>query len=256
MPVPSPARIERVAALRAQVRAIEAGDVRKTGDCLPFGLAALDDRLEARGLAGAALHEFTGNRSGLADDAAAALFIAGIAARAAASDGTIIWAMARRDLFAPGLAQAGLRPDRLIYAECGGDEEVLAVMEEGLRHGSLAVVVGEVRRAAMAATRRLQLAAEQGGTMALMLRRWRRQAEDPLALPSAAMTRWRIGCAPSSPLPVPGIGRACWHLMLARQRGGAPFECIVESNDVEGRLALPAVPRHRPAAAEAERRAA
>ena len=36
-------------------------------------------------------------------------------------------------------------PDRILYAECGRDEDVLAVMEEGLRHGGLAAVVGEVR---------------------------------------------------------------------------------------------------------------
>ena len=119
----------------------------------------------------------------------------------AGDGGQVLWALARRDLFAPGLALAGLAPDRLLYAECRRDEEVLAVMEEGLRHGGLAAVVGEVGRAAMAATRRLQLAAEEGGTPALMLRRWRKAASDPLAAPSAAVTRWRIACAPSSPLP-------------------------------------------------------
>jgi protein ImuA len=169
----------------------------------------------------------------------------------------VLWAVKRRDLFAPGLAQAGLAPDRLIYAECGCDEDVLAVMEEGLRHGGLAAVVGEIGRAAMASTRRLQLAAEAGGTIALMLRRWRRNGEDPLGLPSAAATRWRIGCVPSAMLPVPGVGRARWEVMLVRQRGGEPFEWIMESPDAEGRLALPAHSAHRPAAAGAgEKRAA
>ena len=37
-------------------------------------------------------------------------------------------------------------------------------MEEGLRHGGLAAMVGEAGRVAMASTRRLQLAAEEGGT--------------------------------------------------------------------------------------------
>ena len=136
----------------------------------------------------------------------------------------MLWALARRDLFAPGLAGAGLAPDRILYAECGRDEDVLAVMEEGLRHGGLAAVVGEVGRAAMPATRRLQLAAEEGGSPALMLRRWRGGGEDPLVIPSAAVTRWRLACAPSSPLAVAGIGRPRWHLALARQRGGAPFD--------------------------------
>ena len=188
-----------------------------------------------------------GERPGLSDDAAVTLFIAGIAARL---PGTVLWTLARRDLFAPGLMQAGLPPDRVLYAEARNDEEVLAVMEEGLRHGGLAAVVGEVARVSMASTRRLQLAAEEGGTTALMLKRWRKAEEDPLGQPSAAMTRWRIACSPSAELPVEGIGRARWRLTLARQRGGEPFEILVEATDAEGRLALPAEPRDRSPAAD------
>jgi protein ImuA len=253
----SQSRIERIATLRASVRAIEAGQGGRRRERLAFGLAAVDDRLEGGGLATAAFHEVTGASSSLADDAAASLFIAGIVGRKAKHGGTVLWALARRDLFAPGLALAGLPPERLIYAECGGDEDVLAVMEEGLRHGGLAAVVGEVGRAAIAAGRRLQLAAEQGGTMALMLRRWRKAAVDPLGLPSAAATRWRIACLPSAELPVPGVGRARWQVVLARQRGGEPAEWILESSDAEGRLALPAPSPHRSSATDrGERRAA
>ena len=92
----------------------------------------------------------------------------------------MLWAVSRRDLFAPGLAQAGLAPERVLYAECRNDEEVLAVMEEAVRHGSLAAVIGEVGRVEMAATRRLQLAAEEGGSAAFLLRRWRKAGADPL----------------------------------------------------------------------------
>jgi len=247
MPNLSPTRSERLAALRAEVRAIESVGAGAARECLPFGLDAIDLRLEGGGLAIAALHEITGARPGLGDDAAASLFVAGIAAR---RTGTVLWALSRPDLFAPGLAQAGLPPDRVIYAECGRDEEVLAVMEEGLRHGGLAAVVGEVGRVAMASTRRLQLAAEEGGTTALMLKRWRRSAEDSLAAPSAAVTRWRIACVPSGQLPADGVGRPRWRIELARQRGGSPFHLIMEGNDAEGRLALPAEPRHRSPSAD------
>jgi protein ImuA len=261
MPALNEARSERLAALRAEVRAIESAGRTVAREILPFEVDALDARLAGGGLACAALHEIAGAKPSVSDDAAATLFIAGIAARLAAAeqDAPVLWALARRDLFAPGLAQAGLGPGRLIQAECRSDEEVLAVMEDALRHGGLAAVVGEAGRAAMAATRRLQLAAEEGGTTALMLRGWRKGGTDPLSAPSAAVTRWRIACAPSSPLPVEGIGRARWHVELARQRGGDPFTLILEGADAEGRLALPAEPGHRPAApdrAGEERRAA
>lgn len=243
----------RLDALRAEIAAIADGGRAADRSCLPFGLDALDRRLAGGGLAADALHEVAGATSALGDDAAATLFAAAIAAR---SEGQVLWALARRDLFAPGLAAVGLAPGRVLYAECRSDAEVLAVMEEGLRHGGLAAVVGEAGRVALAATRRLQLAAEEGGTLALLLRRWRRSGADPLALPSAAFTRWRLACVPSAPLPVPGLGRARWQLALVRQRGGAPFELILESPDAEARLALFARAPDRAPAKAASRRAA
>jgi protein ImuA len=107
----------------------------------------------------------------------------------------------RPDLFAPGLAQAGLPPDRIIYAECGRDEEVLAVMEEGLRHGGLAAVVGEVGPGCDGLHAPAPARGGGGGTTALMLKRWRRSGEDPSGAPSAAVTRWRIACVPPAALP-------------------------------------------------------
>ena len=240
--------------LREEVRTIAAG-AKGPAATLPFELDALDARLAGNGLADAGLHEVAGASAGYSDDAAATLFLAGIAGRRSLEGGTVLWVVSSRDLFAPGLAQAGLPPGRLLVAEAGRDTDVLAVMEEGLRHGSLATVVGEIGRAGLTETRRLQLAAEEGGTMALMLRRWRKG--DPLAEPSTAVTRWRIGSAPSEPLPVPGIGPACWRVELARQRGGEGFSLILESCDAQGRLALPALSRDRPDQAGAEwRRAA
>src|SRR5688500_1583202 len=111
---PSPARAERLAALRAEVRALEsAGQERRP--CLPFGVDAIDSRLAGGGLPAASLNQAAGERPGPADQAAATLFLASIAARRA---GIVLWALGSRDLFAPGLAGAGLPPDRLLYAEC------------------------------------------------------------------------------------------------------------------------------------------
>jgi protein ImuA len=232
----------RLEALRAEIRAIErAGSVRAGQEALPFGIEEVDSRLAGGGLA-TALHEAAAASPTPGDEAAATLFLAAAAARFAIARGAgqVLWALTRCDLFAPGLAQAGLTPDRLVYAECRGDAEALAVMEEGVRHGGLAAVIGEIGRAEMAATRRLQLAAEESGTAVLMLRRWRKADRDPLAVPSAACTRWRIGCAPSAALPYPGIGRARWRVELARQRGGPPHSWLLETPDAEARLALPA----------------
>ena len=86
----------------------------------------------------------------------------------------MLWALPRDDLFAPALAGVGLHPDRLILAVAG--RQVLSVMEEGLRHRGLAGVVGELEgRLTLTASRRLQLAAEASGVIAIVLRRASRQ---------------------------------------------------------------------------------
>lgn len=236
----------RLAALRAEVRAIEQVDRADERPAVPFGIDEVDARLAAGGLA-PALHEAAADKAEPGDEAAATLFLAAAAGRfVRAQGGQVLWALTRRDLFAPALAQAGLAPDRVIYADCRDDAESLAVMEEGLRYGGLAAVVGEVARADMANLRRLQLGAEDGGTAALLLRRWRRQGLDPLTAPSPAITRWQVGCVPTAPLPYAGLGRARWQVELARQRGGPPYAWTLEAPDAEARLALAARSGHRP----------
>jgi len=247
-------RDPRIAALRAEIAAIQRTGRTAEAGILPFGIAEVDGRLASGGL-GVGLHEAASVGPEPHDEAAATLFLAALAARFSRRDpdrGQVLWALTKRDLFAPALAQAGLTPDRILYAECRNDEEALAVMEEGIRHGSLAAVVGEVGRALMPATRRLQLASEEGGTAALLRRRWKKKEADPLAVPSAALTRWRIGCAPSSPLPFAeigrfeGMGRPCWEVSLVRQRGGPPHLWYLEAPDAEARLALSARSGDRP----------
>ncbi|WNO52431.1 ImuA family protein [Stakelama saccharophila] len=231
-----------LSSLREAIGAIEGTGIAGH-PALQFGIDPIDAGLADRGLRIDALHEVAGAGPNYGDDAAASLFLAGIAARNA---GSVLWIVRRRDLFAPGLYQAGLAPERLIHAEARDDAELLAIMEDALRHRGLGAVVGEPKRAGMTATRRLQLAAEGGRTLALMLRRPSRAGDDPFAQPSAAATRWRVGCLPSEPLPVAGIGRARWRLELVRQRGGAPFAIDVEACDETGRCALAAELVDRP----------
>jgi len=221
---------------------------------LPFGIADIDSRLPGGGLTLGALHEIAGGGNGAVDGAAAALFAAGVAAR---TRGKVLWVITRPDLFAPALAQAGLAPDRVIYVEAGNDKTVLACVEEGLRHGGLGAVVGEVARLDMTASRRLQLCAEGSGTIGIALRRWRRQTEaSDFGQPTAAATRWRVSVMPSAALPVPGVGRHRWLLELIRARAGESADFEVEACDDSGRLALPAELVHRPASAEGWRRGA
>ncbi len=231
-----------IAGLREQIERLE-GDKRRRAT-LPFGIGPVDQHLPAGGLALGALHEVVEAGPAAEFAGAATLFTAGIVARL---KGPVIWCLTRRDLFAPGLAAAGLHPDRVIYVEAGRDRDVLPLVEEALREKGLAAVVGEVTRLSLVASRRLQLAAETSGVPALMVRRWWTVAEKNLAtLPTAAMTRWRIASAPSAVLSVPGISRQQWRVDLVRCRGAEACSWIVEGCDAKGRLAVPADMAHRP----------
>ena len=243
--------------LRAAVARIERSGVADGPPPLPFGLSDVDAALPGGGLARGALHEILGTGADQHHAAAAARFAAGLLARL---HGPVLWVMERADLFAPGLAGAGLHPDRVLYARAprhhanaAGRNGVLLVMEEGLRHPGLAGVVAELSGPlSLTASRRLQLAAEAGGAMALVLRRpW---TGDAPAGATAAATRWQVGAMPSAPaMPhapeVPGLGRVRWRLDLLRCRGGRPGTWEVEACDAQGRLGVVSPLVHGPAAA-------
>jgi len=230
-------------ALRVRIKQLESPHDRP-GPGLPFGITALDRSLPGGGLALGALHEIAGGRGDAAHAASAALFAAGIAARI---PGPVLWCLPRADLFAPGLAQAGLGADRVIHLEVAPEANLLACCEEALRHGGVSVVA-EIAKLSMTASRRLQLAAERAGRPLIALRRFRTSGDNAdFGGPTAAATRWRITPLPSAPLPVPGVGRARWQVELIRCRAGESADVIVEACDAKGYLALPAVLADRPA---------
>lgn len=253
----------RIAELRDTIARLERGcGAADAPPPLPFGLPQIDAVLPGGGLPLGALHEVAGYGADVQHGAAPALFAAGILARIA---GPVLWVLERRDLFAPGLAGAGLHPDRVVYAQVGR-RDALLVMEEGLRHRGLAGVAAEISgRITLSASRRLQLAAEATGVTALLLRRpgsGPRNGESELTDAVAAVTRWRIGALPSAPpIPdapeVPGLGRVRWQLDLLRCRGGRTGSWIVEACDAAGRLDMVAPLADRPEAENAwARRAA
>ncbi len=225
-------------ALRARIAAVERSH-RSAQGSIPFGIAGLDAHLPAGGLRVGALHEVAGGGPGAVHGAAAALFVAGVLAR---MEGPVLWCLRQRDLFAPALAGVGLHPERVIYAEAGDEKGVLAVLEDALRYGGLAAAVGELGGLAMTASRRLQLAAEEGGTTAFAVRRWRTpSAAADYGQPTASVSRWRVSALPGTREVVPGLmGRPRWLVEMMRCRGAEACEWELEACDEAGHLALPA----------------
>src|SRR5690606_20666079 len=108
-----------------------------------------------------------------------------------------------------------------------------------LGFGGFGCVVGELVRLPMTASRRLQLAAERGKSMGLVVRRWRRQAEaSDYGQPTASTTRWRVSVLPSEQLPVAGVGRARWLAELMRVKAGECCEFELGAPDAAGRMCL------------------
>lgn len=208
----------------------------KTQEVLPFGVPEIDNQLPDKGLALGALHEISEGDNGVIHCAAATLFAAGIIARL---KGPVLWCAKYKDLFAPGLTQAGLPMSRIIFVDAGDEKTLLACLEEGLRHGGVTAVVGEISKLSMTASRRLQLAAESSGSMGIAIRRfWRPQDAKEFDQPTAAKTRWKVTALPSVPLPVQGVGKARWMVELLRCRSGKPAQFAVEACNEKGYIAL------------------
>jgi protein ImuA len=229
-----------LAALQDRIRRIERPNARVHG-VLPFRVDSIDRALPGGGLALGALHEIQGAGGDEEAGAAAAGFAANIVGRI--GTGFVLWVLKRGDLYGPGLAAHGLDPARIIRVTASRDDDILWVLEEGLREPGIAAVVGEVGRLPVVAGRRLQLAAERSGVTALLLRRWRTGAEAAAERdrPSAALTRWRVAAIPSVPGDEPGIGIPRWRVELLRCRGAEPAAWTVPT-DLGGADATNLVP--------------
>ena len=244
----------RIAALERRMPALEgAAGGRPAGRPWLLDVGALDDALPEGGLAADGLHEAAGESA--ADGPAAAAFLAALLARHARAGeragerGTVLVCQSRGGaarfgrLHGPGWRDLGLEPADLLILRAHREKDVPWAVEEGLRCGALAAVLAEVEGIPFAASRRLALAAAEGGTPALLLR------HDELGPASAAQTRWRVAALPGRADPfdegAPGLPR--WRLALVRARGGRPAARDVEWNRETGDFRLAAALADRPA---------
>jgi protein ImuA len=249
--------------LRETVRRLERSGAASAVSAVPLDVPEIDAVLPDGGLACGALHEIV--PGDVAHDGAALGFTASILGRfATARRGQILWIHRNAGgltapPYAPALA-AFVDPARVVLVSSRRIEDALWTMEEGLRCGALAAVVGEIDKVELAATRRLQLAAEKSGVPALLLR----VADKKSTAISAAVTRWRVTSAPSrSRLDADGqslddIGGLRWRLDLLRNRLGDPTRTetpswLVEWTNEKGHLAVVSQTVGRPHGAPAQR---
>lgn len=129
-------------------------------------------------------------------------------------------------LHAPGLARF-CDPGLLLLAEAPDATETLAVAEEALRSGAVALVVFEATRPlSLTAGRRLQLAAEAGRTTGLGL------VAEGQGSP-AAETRWH-----AAPLLSPQPDSTLWRWSLIKNKSGTTAAWDLRWDDETRRIAV------------------
>ncbi len=191
------------------------------GEDMPSRALGADaiDAVLGGGLCGAALHEVSA--AAPVHLGAAAGFALALAALARDPHRQTLWIatdfvnMETGALYGPGLDQFGLATERLLVAHVARPLDALYAMEEALKCRALATVIAEFGAAPdLTATRRLSLAARDGGGIGLLLQ------QKPSPAPSAARTRWQIAAAPSVPDEFGGLGLTAFTLSLTRNRRG------------------------------------
>jgi protein ImuA len=210
-----PADMEQLSRLRHAIAKSEAlpEEVRP----LSVGVAEIDAALGG-GLPRAALHELSATALHLGAAAGFALTLAALASEQAKQTlwiATDFGMLETGALYGPGLDQIGLPTERLLVVRVARPIDALFAAEEALKCRALSAVVAEVSgEPNLTATRRLGLAACEGGGLGLLLRHTLSDA------PSAAFTRWQVAAAPSTPDEFGGLGATAFHLSITRNRRG------------------------------------
>lgn len=220
-------RQARLEAVRRQLIVLQGAAGRPVA---PFGDARVDACLPGGGLPLGCWHEAGGEGMDIETAAAAAAFVALLAAPLS-KRGEVVWILRRDDLYAPGLAGLGFPAERLIQVCVRDEAEALAALEDALAAAGVAAAIGEVETPGLVAGRRLQLACERHGATGFVVRR-RLFGGETLRGGSAATTRWRIAPVVSEPKPgEPGLGPPRWRASLERCRGGRLGAWIMEQSD-------------------------
>jgi protein ImuA len=215
--------------LREEVARIERGSSRVATERFSIGEPEIDGALRG-GLVRGGVHEVFAET--VADQPCAVAFAVALAVRASGVR-PVVWvrqdfvSVEMGELYAPGVAELGLSPDRLILVRARDGPAVLRAAEEAVRCAPLGAVIAEPWGAPKAldlvASRRLALAAAQSGVSLLMVRAAAQEA------PSAATTRWSVRAAMSRALDADAPGRPSYAITLVRDRaGGTENRWLVE----------------------------
>ena len=151
----------------------------------------------------------------------------------------MVWAIHDRSeceigrLHGLGVRHMGVAPQDLLLVRTRDVRALLGVAEDALRtrgvHTVLLSTWGEDRAFSLTASRRLSLAARNGGKRLFLVR------AGAAPQPSAAESRWSVRSAASTPMEGGAPGRPAFCATLLRNRAGARLETWMMEWDREGR---------------------
>jgi protein ImuA len=216
---------------------------RRRGQPWTLGVEAIDSHLAAQGLARNGLHDISPGAYG--NQPAAMGFALALALRRMADPAErrpLLWCRLAREerewgrLYGHGLETLGLPRRRFITVTLKKPVALLWTMEEALKSGALAVVMGDAdaAHAGLTATRRLSLAAHAGKSAGLMV------FAGEAAAATASHSRWSAAAAPSRapPYDPQAPGSPMWRVELTRARGGRPGAWDLEWKNAPHRFAV------------------
>ena len=166
MTIPLISSAETIAELRDRIRRLEGARQKRGEGVFSSGCASLDRLLPEAGFASGSLVEWLAEVAG-----SGAETLALVAAREAAAQGGVLVVMDRQEEFYPPAAAAlGIDLERTLVVRAVRFEDEMWALDQALRCPGVAAAWAAVERLDWRWFRRLQLAAEQGGGVGLLLR--------------------------------------------------------------------------------------
>ncbi len=152
----------------------------------------------------------------------------------ATKTGAIVWSDPRRELYPPAVESLGIPLDRLYLLHPKTTSDQIWATTECLRCKGVSATVAQIDRMSRIEARRLQLAAETGGGIGILLR-----PLDKRASIYAAATRWLVA-------PMPGLRTVQrWKIQLLHAHGGCVGQTVIlehhrENSSIEAHTLHPA----------------
>ena len=160
-------------------------ELPQAGKCITTGIAPLDALAPGGGFATGAVHEVLNPSIKYRS-----FLLPTLIARAACHLGWIAWFDSAGELYPTALHAMGVPMDRLMVLRPPTVPDGMWAVAECLRCRGIAACISPIGKISRVQARRLQLAAEHGGGIGIMLR-----GTDALRWPYAAVTRWVVSPA-------------------------------------------------------------